>query len=130
VRFCWFCLRLSVWCVPCLAVEGEWHGLSDLYTSKTWRQVTDRVHKFLYFRCLTSRPTVSCHLLVSSLRGASHLFLKWKFFDFDELFGSDKLRWSRTFHGGDFVICRLTPEKYHYNHMPASGVVRDHYEIP
>jgi phosphatidylserine decarboxylase len=28
------------------------------------------------------------------------------------------------------VICRLTPEKYHYTHCPASGVVRDIYDLP
>ena len=102
---------------------------------RTARAIFER--KIRYWECRPlpedSQTIVSpadCRLLVGSLRGAPHLFLKWKFFDFDELFGSDQLRWSRTFHGGDFVICRLTPEKYHYNHMPVSGVVRDHYEIP
>jgi len=55
--------------------------------------------------------------------------LKWKFFDLDELFDSDRSLWLRAFRGGDFILCRLTPEKYHYHHMPVSGVVRDHYEI-
>jgi len=31
--------------------------------------------------------------------------------------------------GGDFAVFRLTPEKYHYVHVPASGIVEDFYEI-
>ena len=68
-------------------------------------------------------------LLVGSFAPQSSLFVKGKFFDFEELFGSDRPAWLTAFHGGDYVICRLTPDKYHYNHMPASGVVRDIYEL-
>jgi phosphatidylserine decarboxylase len=32
------------------------------------------------------------------------------------------------FSPADFVICRLTPDKYHYNHTPVAGVVLDIYE--
>jgi phosphatidylserine decarboxylase len=68
-------------------------------------------------------------LLVGSFGLQSPLFLKGKFFDFEELFGLDRPAWLAAFHGGDYAICRLTPDKYHYNHMPVSGVVRDIYEL-
>jgi phosphatidylserine decarboxylase len=42
--------------------------------------------------------------------------------------GSNKSSWLNAFHGADFVVCRLTPEKYHYNPTPVAGVVRDFYE--
>jgi phosphatidylserine decarboxylase len=55
------------------------------------------------------------------------LFLKSKFFDYEELLGLDKPRWLKAFDGGDFMICRLTPDKYHYNHTTVAGIVRDFY---
>ncbi len=33
------------------------------------------------------------------------------------------------FVNGDFAVFRLTPDKYHYNHMPVSGRVVDTYGI-
>jgi len=68
-------------------------------------------------------------LLVGSLQPGSSLFLKDKFFDGDELLGRDKPLWRRVFRGGDYAVLRLTPDKYHYNHVPVSGVVRDIYEL-
>jgi phosphatidylserine decarboxylase len=47
----------------------------------------------------------------------------------EELLGSNKPQWLKAFNGGDFAICRLTPDKYHYNHTPVAGVVRDFYVI-
>ncbi|MDA8163680.1 MAG: phosphatidylserine decarboxylase [Desulfobacteraceae bacterium] len=68
-------------------------------------------------------------LLLGSFAEASQLFLKGKFFDFEELLGIDKPGWLASFRGGDYAILRLTPDKYHYNHMPVSGRVADFYEI-
>jgi len=51
------------------------------------------------------------------------------FFHYEELFGPGNRHWSSKFQGGDFAIFRLTPEKYHYNHSPVSGLVLDCYEI-
>jgi phosphatidylserine decarboxylase len=68
-------------------------------------------------------------VLVGSFDETSVLFLKGKFFDFEELLGGDKTGWLEPFNGGDFAIFRLTPDKYHYNHMPVAGVVRDFYEV-
>jgi phosphatidylserine decarboxylase len=68
-------------------------------------------------------------VIVGSFSECSGLCVKGKFFDYQELLGSGKTRWLDAFRDGDFVVCRLTPEKYHYNHTPVAGVVADHYEI-
>ena len=68
-------------------------------------------------------------LLLGSFADDSSLFLKGKFFDYDELLGIDRSRWLRLFRQGDWAIFRLTPDKYHYNHSPVSGRVLDCYDI-
>jgi phosphatidylserine decarboxylase len=68
-------------------------------------------------------------VLVGSFHETSLLFLKEKFFSFEELFGCDSSLWHNAFSGGDFAVFRLTPDKYHYNHTPVSGVVVDSYAI-
>ncbi len=68
-------------------------------------------------------------VLVGSLAERSALCVKGKFFDFDELFGADRVAWLHAFRNGDYAICRLTPEKYHYNHAPVSGQVADVYTV-
>ncbi len=68
-------------------------------------------------------------VVVGSLNETSHLFLKGKFFSYDELVARDKQKWLHAFQDGDFAIFRLTPEKYHYNHTPVAGIVEDYYEI-
>jgi phosphatidylserine decarboxylase len=72
-------------------------------------------------------PTDS-RVLLGSLKDTSALFLKGKFFEYEDLLGTDKIKWLEAFWGGDFVLCRLTPDKYHYNHTPVAGVVMDLYE--
>jgi phosphatidylserine decarboxylase len=69
-------------------------------------------------------------MLVGSFSECTNLFIKEKFFVFEELLGLDQSRWLTAFSGGDFAILRLTPEKYHYNHTPVTGIVMDFYEIP
>lgn len=68
-------------------------------------------------------------VLVGSFAETSALFLKEKFFTFDELLGPGSRPWRQAFTGGDFAIFRLTPDKYHYNHLPVSGRVVDFYEL-
>ena len=68
-------------------------------------------------------------MLVGSFENKSLLFLKEKFFQFEELIAPEKREWLRTFSKGCYAIFRLTPEKYHYNHAPVSGKVADIYEI-
>ncbi len=68
-------------------------------------------------------------VLVGSLDEGSMLFIKDKFFSFEELLGPDMELSHRLFRGGDFAIFRLTAEKYHYNHTPVAGRVTGIYEI-
>ncbi|MDQ7785146.1 MAG: phosphatidylserine decarboxylase [Desulfomonilaceae bacterium] len=68
-------------------------------------------------------------VIVGSFRETSALFLKEKFFSFEELVGRDRQCWISAFEDGDFAVFRLTPDKYHYNHTPVSGEVIDVYEI-
>jgi phosphatidylserine decarboxylase len=69
-------------------------------------------------------------VLIGSLDTISSLFIKQKFFDYDELLGQDKKEWLAAFRNGAFMVFRLTPDKYHYNHTPIAGEVKDFYEIP
>jgi phosphatidylserine decarboxylase len=69
-------------------------------------------------------------VLIGSFARTSRLFLKNKFFCYEELLGSDKYHWLKTFHRGEFAVFRLTPDKYHYNHTPVAGRIVDIYEIP
>ncbi len=100
----------------------------------TVRKLFER--KIRYWRCRPMHDAVDrivspadARMIVGSLHGHSPLFLKEKFFSFFELIGTDKQQWIDAFHGGDFAIFRLTPDKYHYNHTPVSGRVLDFYEI-
>lgn len=67
-------------------------------------------------------------ILTGSFKTESLLFLKEKFFSLDDLLGS-KREWTELFSNGDYAVFRLTPEKYHYSHVPVSGVVADFFEI-
>ncbi len=100
----------------------------------TARKVFER--KIRYWQCrpmsTDPRDVVSCsdaRLAVGSLAKGSPLFLKDKFFRYDELLGADKPEWLNAFRNGDFAVLRLTPDKYHRNHVPVTGVVRDIYEL-
>jgi phosphatidylserine decarboxylase len=67
--------------------------------------------------------------LVGSFHEASSLLLKGKFFDLEELLGHGKHDWLAAFADGAYAIFRLTPDKYHYNHTPVAGLVKDFYEV-
>ena len=67
-------------------------------------------------------------VLIGSLKTNSLLFIKHKFFDFEELLGTGRERWHEAFQGGEYAIFRLTPDKYHYNHNPVAGRIEDIYE--
>lgn len=103
-------------------------------TLDTPRKIFER--KIRYWECrplpAIPRPVVSpadARVLVGSFQETSTLFLKEKFFEFEELLGRDKRHWLNEFAGGDFAVFRLTPDKYHFNHVPVAGIVRDIYEI-
>jgi len=98
---------------------------------KTPRQVFERQIRYWECRPLAKSAIVSpadSRVAIGSLAEESLLFLKGKFFDLDELLGR-KRAWRKQFSGGDFAIFRLTPEKYHYTHVPCAGKVVDFYEL-
>ncbi len=100
----------------------------------TPRKVFERTIRYWECRPMDEhRPVVVSpadgRLLIGSFARTSLLFLKEKFFAFEELLGREKTSWLEAFESGDFMILRLTPDKYHYNHCPVSGVVVDHYII-
>lgn len=68
-------------------------------------------------------------MLYGSFTETSNVFVKGKYFDYEELLSSNKRAWLRAFNRGDFAVFRLTPEKYHYNHTPVAGKVLDYYSI-
>jgi phosphatidylserine decarboxylase len=103
-------------------------------TLNTARKVFER--KIRYWDCRPLPPRedlivspADARVLAGSLDETSALFLKGKFFDFEELLGREKREWLAAFARGDFAVFRLTPDKYHYNHAPVAGVVRDFYEV-
>jgi phosphatidylserine decarboxylase len=88
-----------------------------------------------YWRCRPMPDDPDCvaspadaKLLIGSLEESTLLFIKEKFFSYDELLGNRR-NWPDLFRSGDFALFRLTPEKYHYNHVPVSGRVVDCYEV-
>ncbi|HQU16965.1 MAG: phosphatidylserine decarboxylase [Gammaproteobacteria bacterium] len=109
--------------------------LDDPQELDTVRKIFERRIRYWECRPMPEDPRVvvspaDARLLVGSFAQASALYLKDKFFDYEELLGRDRRRWLDAFHNGDWALLRLTPDKYHYNHCPVSGQVEDHYEIP
>ena len=78
-------------------------------------------------------PCVVCpadsRVAVGSMSTTSKLLIKEKFFAFPELLGGPRIRWTSEFKEGDYAVFRLTPEKYHYTHVPVHGVVADFYGV-
>jgi phosphatidylserine decarboxylase len=100
----------------------------------TFRKVFERKIRYWDTRPMPSDEGIiiapsDSKVLLGSFRESSALFIKEKFFRFEELLGEDKTAWLQAFRDGDFAIFRLTPEKYHYNHTPVAGKVMDVYEI-
>ena len=101
----------------------------------TPRKIFERKIRYWDCRPMDEDPAVvvspaDAKMLVGSFSNTSRIFLKEKFFSFQDLLGKGKTRWLEAFSDGDFAIFRLTPDKYHYNHLPVSGEVADIYDIP
>lgn len=108
--------------------------VDDPTTLNTARKVFERKIKYWQFRPMPrAEHCVVCpadsRVMVGSLRETSGLFIKGKFFEFPELLGGEGSRWTRRFADGDFAVFRLTPEKYHYTHVPVTGEVADFYSV-
>jgi phosphatidylserine decarboxylase len=101
---------------------------------RTPRRVFERKIRYWQTRPMSGDTGVvvspaDAKVLLGSFCRQQSLFIKDKFFDYEELLGADKRDWLQAFHRGDFAIFRLTPEKYHYNHTPVAGRVVDCYEV-
>lgn len=101
----------------------------------TPRKIFERKIRYWECRPMTNRKRAvaspaDSKVTIGSFNGQSRLYIKDKFFYFDELIGSLKLDWQREFKDGDYAIFRLTPDKYHYNHSPVTGRVLDFYSLP
>ncbi|MFP4349129.1 MAG: phosphatidylserine decarboxylase [Desulfococcaceae bacterium] len=104
-------------------------------TLNTPRKLFERKIRYRACRPMDEDPAVvvspaDAKMLVGSFSKTSQIFLKEKFFSFEALLGEGRTRWLKVFADGDFAIFRLTPDKYHYNHLPVSGEVVDIYDIP
>jgi len=100
----------------------------------TGRKVFERKIRYEECRPMPAEPDAvvspaDARIVVGSFDQTSLLFLKEKFFSFEELLGHDRSGWHDAFRGGDFAVFRLTPDKYHYNHTPVAGQVVDFYAI-
>lgn len=102
-------------------------------TLDTPRKVFERRIRFWECRPMSEDPSSvvspgDARVITGSTRETDAIFIKEKFFRFDEFLG-DRPVWQAAFSEGDYAVFRLTPDKYHYNHVPVSGVVVDLYEI-
>jgi len=100
----------------------------------TPRKVFERQIRYWDCRPMPEDPVcvvspADARVLVGSCRETSSLFIKDKFFSFEELLGGELHPWLDALRDGDFALFRLTPDKYHYNHAPVSGEVIDIYQI-
>jgi phosphatidylserine decarboxylase len=106
----------------------------DMSRYRSLRDIFERKIRYADFRPMPDSPDAilspaDARILIGSFSTTSVVFIKEKFFDFTELIGMDRINWLSRFANGDFAVFRLTPDQYHYNHVPVSGVVADHYEI-
>ncbi|TWI73973.1 phosphatidylserine decarboxylase [Desulfobotulus alkaliphilus] len=62
-------------------------------------------------------------MLPLNLSPSALIPVKGKFFDLPELCGNRP--WHAVFLDGKAAVFRLTPDKYHYNHVPVSGRVEE-----
>jgi phosphatidylserine decarboxylase len=107
--------------------------LDPLESLNTSRKFFERRIKYAVCRPMPAGDNVivspaDSRMLIGSMDETSCLFLKEKFFSFGELLGN-RLKWLNRFSNGKYAVFRLTPEKYHYNHVPVSGIVADFYEV-
>ena len=110
----------------CVDPPGEMDSLKKIFE-----------RKIRYWQCrpmpndpLAIVSPADSRMLFGSFSETSSIFIKGKFFDYEEMLGRNKGTWLASFQDGDFAIFRLTPEKYHYNHTPVAGRVIDVYQIP
>jgi phosphatidylserine decarboxylase len=107
--------------------------LAPHHSFTTPRQVFERQIRYWECRPMDPDPAAvvspaDAKVLIGTLDDVPTLFIKKKFFSIEELLGPVS-PWNNYFRGGSFAIFRLTPEKYHYNHVPVSGEVLALYTV-
>jgi len=113
---------------------ADWQEcLEPLEFYDTHRKFFERQIRYWDSRPMPTRPATivspaDSRVLIGSFTTTSTLFIKDKFFDLRELLGPDS-SWHSRFAGGDFAVFRLTPDKYHYNHVPVNGRVVAIYHV-
>jgi phosphatidylserine decarboxylase len=108
--------------------------LPPVSSIKTLRQLFERKIRYWDARPMEKAPRqvvspADARILVGSLDDMALLPIKGKFFDYPELLGAPHHHEYKLFNGGDVAIFRLTPDKYHYNHVPVSGRVLNAYDV-
>jgi phosphatidylserine decarboxylase len=99
----------------------------------TFRRFFERQIRFWECRPMSNDPKAvvspaDARILPGSFTDTPYLCIKEKLFRYEELTGMDR-PWHRTFRDGEYAVFRLTPDRYHYTHVPVSGRVKDVYEI-
>lgn len=99
----------------------------------SYRKVFERQIRFWETRPMNRSQTTivspaDARVLIGSFDDTRLIAIKEKFFDLQELLGPD-CPWYERFVGGDYAVFRLTPDKYHYNHLPVTGKVVAIYQI-
>lgn len=109
--------------------------VDDLGKLNTPRKIFERQIKYWQFRplpheaCCVVCPADS-RVVTGSISTTPAVPIKEKFFTFPELLGqSESQEPTSRFWGGDYAVFRLTPEKYHYTHVPVTGVVEEFYAV-
>ncbi|OPY79913.1 MAG: phosphatidylserine decarboxylase [Syntrophus sp. PtaU1.Bin005] len=100
----------------------------------TPRKLFERKIRYWECRPMPNDPAAvvspcDARMLAGSFDDSSGIFIKGKFFDFQELLGKNKTKWLTALESGDFAVFRLTPDRYHYTHTPVAGRVLDVYTI-
>ena len=116
------------------SLGAEWREcVESLSFYDSARKVFERQIRYWETRPMPTAPNIvvspaDSRVLIGSFARGSNLFIKNKFFEVRELLGLG-CPWYPRFIGGDYAIFRLTPDKYHYNHLPVSGKVVDFYHV-
>lgn len=115
-------------------IGADWHEcVKPLAYFDSHRKVFERQIRYWETRPMQAAVTkvvapADSRILIGSLATTSALFIKEKMFEAAELLGN-ACPWHERFVNGDFAVFRLTPDKYHYNHLPVSGRILDIYNI-
>ncbi len=107
--------------------------LDDPATFRTGRDFFERRIRFHECRPMPAAADAvvvpsDSRAIVGGARDTGMLRIKDKFFSVPELLGG-RAPWTARFSDGEFAVFRLTPDKYHYNHAPVSGIVAEHFVV-